>query len=523
MSQTAVDATKLIPLIEKAYGKDTVADSFDFGAINDQFNKEKAEKKAEVKSMTEIGADLDAARYSQIEGGLNDLMEQAKNGSIVVGSPEWVAKVSQWKTGAGHLKQAADLDAGITKMAYENPDTFQYITQDENGVIVNTGLKGYKRDLTALNNQEFADPQARVEAEAKIGQRVSVADRSVEDAYKRLQNEANDLNKELNKSANEVSKRVKVTLGSEVFEITSQIDEEHTQQVVDMFVNQFAEDLGGEYAKLAAQGRIPKDEKGKDLTPTEYINRQVKAFITRGEKKTTIMRRPAPKTSKKPSGLSSQQIESARNVKEDVSKLQNTKDPKFITDYISGSGFTATVKDGSLIISEIGRTKGETVRPSHIIDLSGDARAIYDAIAEINGDISREAIDYQSSPNIVKQTEWDNKVDDMLTSAADSNNTETLTKWLKGIDGVTEVETSYGYVNEITIDGKVYNLEDEKDAKKINTLLKQKSKSATNSGAKEKKTDSDLIEGYSNADVEAAAEASGLSVDEYVKRYNANK
>lgn len=303
MSQTAVDATKLIPLIEKAYGKDTVADSFDFGAINDQFNKEKAEKKAEVKSMTEIGADLDAARYSQIEGGLNDLMEQAKNGSIVVGSPEWVAKVSQWKTGAGHLKQAADLDAGITKMAYENPDTFQYITQDENGVIVNTGLKGYKRDLTALNNQEFADPQARVEAEAKIGQRVSVADRSVEDAYKRLQNEANDLNKELNKSANEVSKRVKVTLGSEVFEITSQIDEEHTQQVVDMFVNQFAEDLGGEYAKLAAQGRIPKDEKGKDLTPTEYINRQVKAFITRGEKKTTIMRRPADKTSNNNSNL----------------------------------------------------------------------------------------------------------------------------------------------------------------------------------------------------------------------------
>lgn len=492
MSQTLINSTAVLsPFIEKAYGAGNATPQVNFDALNTEFNTEKAAKKAEYQSLTQIGNTLDAARYAYIEQDINNLLDKAGKGEIVVGSPEWVAAVSDLTNSTEQLSIASKVDAELTKKAVDSPDKFRYFYQNENGDWLDGGMAKYKSDMLALKDQDFSSPQERVFAEAEIAKRANIAKRSIADGYKELAKQAEQLNKELNSSAGIESKVVKITLGSEIIELTSQLDSSQTQAVVDMFVNQFADDLTWEYAQKDAKGEVPM-KNGRKMTPQEYVTSQVKAFITQGDKKREIRSRPQPRAGR--GGVTETEIERARNVKPAVREAIDTKDPAKILEYVSPFGYRGELTpDGKFRFYTIDQQASGN-KAKNIKEIELNEESLYDFIADVNDDVSRAAIDTFNSPSVNPENqikggqrltetkinkqikEAETEIDGIFENWNKSSGTkkqlvEGLVKNFN-LSGVSFKDPAIGF-DKIVIDGQEY---DEEDIVTIKELISAKIK-----------------------------------------------
>jgi hypothetical protein len=265
-----------------------------------------------------------------------------------------------------------------------------------------------------------------------------------------------------------MKREVSVGPGNVIVSATTTLSEEDTQRAINTLYDQFSETIAADYYKRKGAGQ------NLGMTVEEYVGQTISDMLPKQRVETSSERFTTYESGK---GVSKKDIETARNVKEDVAKLQKTKDPKYILDYVSGNDFRAEIDGDYLMLYELGRSAGQEDRLTKEISLSGDAQAIYDAISDINPNISREAIDQQPDPNIPDNKAWAQEVDNKLKSISDTGNTEDVSRWLLNIDGVTNIGASFGYIRTVTVDGEKYDLKDEDDQAELNTVLKGKAKS----------------------------------------------
>jgi hypothetical protein len=452
--------------IQQAYGQGI--QGTDISDITEYYGGEVKRKREEYKSALDIGSDLTEKYYNKIGDDLNSIIESASRGELEVGSPQWNKQVQMFKNKALQSKQLQDQYKEREDLLLENPDKTAFY-EEIDGEMVDTGYEGFLRNWNQMLDKDYENFGEMVNEHATMLQKATVLPQGVTEGYKDLRFAAKGLQEELFDGKLPVMKReVSVGSGNVIVSATTTLSEEDTQRAVDSLYDQFSETIAADYYKRKGNGQ------NLGMTVEEYVGQTISDMLPKQRVETSSERFTTYKSGK---GVSKKDIETARNVKEDVAKLQKTKDPKYILDYVSGNDFRAEIDGDYLMLYELGRSAGQEDRLTKEISLSGDAQAIYDAISDINPNISREAIDQQPDPNIPDNKAWAQEVDNKLKSISDTGNTEDVSRWLLNIDGVTNIGASFGYIRTVTVDGEKYDLKDEDDQAELNTVLKGKAKS----------------------------------------------
>lgn len=458
----------LLPYIDKAFGTNVQAP--DMSTFRDTFTEDSKMKREEYKSVSQIGSELDAQSYKQIEGKIKGMLEKARRGELKVNSGDWVQQSGDTIAAASQLKEAEKLRKEYQEQFLSKPDQMVFM-EEVNGEVVDTGLQGYLRAQENLMGQEYESPYELVQKQAEMLQRAQMLPVGVQQGIQALRNDAIKTSALLVQAGRGAVKPVSVNSGNVTFEIETNADPDEVKEMVGTLRAQHGQSLAAQYRRTGGSSG------NQGLTEAQYVDQNIADMMITAARQYQIRSTPSPTT--RNTGATPKEMETAKDVKPNVARAQSENNPSHINEYLRGNGFEARTRGGMWEIVEYGKSKDENARVISVVN-PNNANEIYDAIAANNKNISRDAIDMftfegESGAENPQQREVRSEADKYITALFNPDQikddkgrvrftAEELLSQLKkkfSVSGVEIVDTYEKKPSKIKIGDTTYDLSDD--------------------------------------------------------------
>lgn len=381
------DPTQLQGQIFQTFGQGVTG--IDYSDISRGIQQDREFKRKEIDSLYDVGAELDASAYSALQGEMGSILDQIDANELIAGTPEFRRAQSRLNTLATDLKQTQDLTQGVLRDASNNPQNVSYIVNDEQGNPVDLGYEGLIEAARGFGTGNYSNPEQYISGGSQflsgIGERIDEndlrrnvqqsVDADVKRAFEEIGLEGSELKEKIFAYRNGLVD-LKKKLGNEAF-----------NAIRDNNKQRYQEGIRSKYA--IDRGRNAVDQ-GKNVE--DYANEYIEGFIPRAQSDVSQFTVPAPRSTaadRRRGETLERQRNAAKDVKAAVHKLQTEGDIRPVSEYLNAYGYEVDVDTDTNTLT-IASTRNNEER---VIDLR-DARAIYNAMGDIDDNISREAIDY---------------------------------------------------------------------------------------------------------------------------------
>ena len=388
----------LLPYINQAYGQNVQAP--DMSTFQETFTKDSERKREEFKSVTEIGIDLDAESYRHVEKGIKKMLEEARRGDLKVGSAEWQQRSALNQAAAGQMREEAEIRKGMLEEFMSAPDQMSYLkpvfypgtnepmVDPDTGEpeMVDVGKEGYLADMQEMINRDYENPMELVNERAKIHENVVKLPVPVQQGLASLRRDASTASKQLLGAGETDLRDSKQRFGNVVLNIRTTASDDSVRAAISSLIDQHGQTIAAQWSRMGGS-------QATGMTKEAFIADTIQGMLQTQEETAQIRSDFSSRgQGRQPQGVSPREIEVAKNVKPNVARAQSENNPSYINEYLRGNGFEARSRGGMWEIVEYGKSKSEDTRVVGVIN-PNNANEIYDAIAENNKNISRDAID----------------------------------------------------------------------------------------------------------------------------------
>lgn len=427
--------TGLIPLVQQAYGT-PVKLSFDSIERGIQKREENVKDKQEkLKSLYEIGADLDAKGHEKFMDEMNSLVWKLERGTITYGDAEFAREQAKLVSGAKALKEASDLVKDMQKNIQRDPDKYEYLqnaqTPAGSEIRLNAGLDGLAKDLQAINERNYKDIPELVSALSGLGNNLRVNPYSSYEYEEQMRKGAEQLSKDLFSDAEAQATSREVGHGQVMITTTKTANEDRYDRAVSGFAERFAPYTRRMYDRMVMSGEIDENE----VSFADFAYADAERRIPREQRREDIRSIPqsnkAPE--KEPEKMNPELID---EINKDIQRAQQEDDPSYILKYVEPFGYKV----------QKSATHFRFHKTVYLADGSKDDKEVVLAIDNTHG-IQKFLSQIDSSIKFKELSEAENQPTSQRTTEQRKQEAEAETKRVK--DGRNEMAERIARVNSL--------------------------------------------------------------------------
>jgi predicted methyltransferase MtxX (methanogen marker protein 4) len=258
----------LLPFIQQAYGRGVQLPSIK--PFQDTFEKQAEQKRKDYQSVAELGIDLDANNLKNFEVEMSKMLEQAKEGNLVVGGADWLAQKEKLAATAAQYKQVQDLRKDYTTMLLEKPD--QAFIGGKTGI---EGVTELQEQLRQIQAQEGLSNAQRINEMAKVMEGVRTLPMGINEAKNAARDDGLAISKQLKELG--VTPQQVGTVGGQY--IIRGVRGDAGAKALEAEVIEQMNSLKDQYGQYYAIDYTRRNPDAEEFEIEEHVDEQLKALL----------------------------------------------------------------------------------------------------------------------------------------------------------------------------------------------------------------------------------------------------
>lgn len=375
----------LLPAIQRAYG--SFAQTPNMSGFQDVFTKDSERKREEFKTAAQIGADLDAESYKQIEGKIKGMLDMAKRGEVPVGGSEWIGMMEENAAAASQLKEAKEVRKEMEQQFLNAPDQMVFMEQAPNGEMIDTGYDGFVAAQSRLMAEDYENPYELVQKQSELLQQAQKLPMGVQAGIRELRDAASQVSNQLLGAGDAAETKAIRTPGGTIINMRTAARSEDAEAAIASLYDQYSPYLAAQWSRAGGSS-------GTGQSQEEFIDESIRGMLQMEESRQQFVRDfPPPRTG----GSGSRRTPRTENFRRDVKEAIEQSDPEKVVQYVSGKGWNVDTvfEDGRPFFQfyQRGQTKDGSETRQKITNVPMTERGLAEFIISNSDQVDRETLD----------------------------------------------------------------------------------------------------------------------------------